>query len=85
LSPSGIDRHFPLLDGVHAIYYPVAGNGLRDAIVGALGNRPRLETMAQAARAHVLRHHTHSAIVDYMLQSAAAQLAARRELPLDPR
>ena len=79
LSPPGIDRHFPLLDRVHAIYYPAEGDGLRDAMVGALRDKPELETMARAARAHVLRHHTHSKLIEHMLQTAAAEIATRAD------
>jgi len=77
LSPPGIDRHFPLLEHVHAIYYPAEGSGLRDAIVGALCDKPLLETMGRAARAHVLRYHTHLKVVDHMLRTAATEIATR--------
>ena len=73
LSPPGIIRHFPLLDRVHAIYYRAEGDGLRDAIVGALTDKPRLEAMALAARAHVLCHHTQSRVVEHMLTVAIAE------------
>jgi len=77
LSPPGILRHFPLQDRVHAIYYAAEGSGLRDAILGALADRPRLEAMAEAARAHVLRHHTHSKAIEHMLSVALGEIEAR--------
>jgi hypothetical protein len=70
LSPPGITRYCPLQDGVHAIYYPVEGDGLRDAVVAALANKPALIKMAQAARAHTLRHHTHLKVIEHILDSA---------------
>lgn len=75
LSPPGILRHFPLLDGVHAIYYRAEGDGLREAILSALADKSRLEAMARAARAHVLRHHSHSKLVEHMLTVATGEAA----------
>jgi hypothetical protein len=77
LNLPGILRHRPLLDGVHAVYYPVEGDGLRDAIVRALADKPQLAVMAQAARAHALRYHTHSAVAAHMLDVARAALEGR--------
>src|SRR5262249_50017700 len=52
-----IERHRPLLQGMHAIYYDVDEGGLTRAVLAALADKPRLEAMARAARAHVLEHH----------------------------
>ncbi len=76
LSQPGIYRHRPLLDRVHAVYYPPEREGLRDAIVGALADKPALAAMAQAARAHVLAHHTHGRMVEYMLSAAMSEIEA---------
>jgi len=78
LSPPGILRHFPLLNGVHAIYYLAEGDGLREAILGALADKPRLEAMARAARAHALSHHTQSKVVEHMLSVAIGEAEAGR-------
>jgi len=77
LSPPGIARHCPLLDRVHALYYAPEGDGLRTAIVTALADKPALAAMAQAARALVLRHHTHARLIEHMLDAALAEVAAR--------
>jgi len=77
LSAPGVTRYFPLRDGEHAFIYPVEGNGLRDTIVGALGDKPRLARMAEAARAHALAHHTHRRGIEHMLEMALSLAAAR--------
>jgi hypothetical protein len=79
LSPPGIFRHQPLLPNIHAIYYPAEANGLRDAIVAALGDRSSLESMASAARAHVLRHHTHARVTEHILQTALGKVRHARD------
>lgn len=73
LSPPGIARYFPLREGVHAIYYPLEGDGLREAMIRALADKPALETMAQAARDHALRHHTHARGIEHMLNTALTE------------
>ena len=77
LNQPGIYRHHPLLDRQHAIYYPAEGQGLREAITAALADKPTLAVMAQAARAHALAYHTHDRMIDYMLDAAMAEIAAR--------
>jgi len=78
LSPPGIARYFPLLDGEHAFYYAVEGNGLHETIVRALADKPALEIMAQAARAHALRHHTHARAIEHILETARAAIETRQ-------
>jgi hypothetical protein len=77
LSPPTVTRYFPLQDRVHAIYYPVEGDGLRDAITDALSNKPALETMAHAARAHTIRHHTHLRVIEHILNSTRIAIEQR--------
>lgn len=62
-----IERHQPLRDGEHAIYYDVERGGLVRAASAALADKPRLQRIAEAARAHVLTHHTKAAIVRYVI------------------
>lgn len=69
----GIFRHEPLLDRVHGFFYPVEGDGLRNTLIDALSDKPRLETMATDARRHVLSHHTHSKIIAHILASSLAE------------
>jgi len=70
MNQPGMFRYRPLLEHVHAVYYPVEGNGLSDAVVKALADKPALAAMACAARAHVTRHHTHARVVEYILDTA---------------
>jgi hypothetical protein len=78
LSPPGILRYRPLEEGVHAVYYSAEGEGLRQAIVAALADKAALMAMAQAARTHTLRHHTHSKVVEHILDSSRIAIQARR-------
>lgn len=77
LSPPGIRRYQPLREGEHAFFYAPEGEGLRQTILAALADKPRLTRMAEAARAHVLRHHTHRRLVDHMLEESIAALQVR--------
>lgn len=62
-----IRRHAPLEDGVHCFYYGVEGAGLARVIVEALSDKPRLIRMAEAAREHVLRHHTVERLCEHVV------------------
>lgn len=62
-----IERHRPLQDGQHAIYYGVEPGGLSDCMKTALLDKGRLQRMAAAARAHVLAHHTPKALASYIV------------------
>jgi hypothetical protein len=62
-----IRRHAPLQDGVHCFYYAIEGDDLFQKIKAALTDKPRLTEMAQAARKHVLAHHTSERLGAYIL------------------
>jgi hypothetical protein len=67
VSQPTILRHRPLEDGVHALSYRPEAGGLGAAIVAALADKAALATMADAARAHALRFHTHLRACEYIL------------------
>lgn len=67
-----IERHCPLRQGEHALYYDIEPGGLMRAAEAALADRPRLEQMAAAAREHVLTHHTTPALVRYVVETTLA-------------
>lgn len=71
-----IERHAPLLDGIHAVYYAAEEGGLTRAIVAALADKARLTAIAEAGRAHVLQHHTQAGIVHYVIGETLAAGAA---------
>jgi hypothetical protein len=71
-----IERHAPLLDGIHALYYAAEEGGLTRAIVAALADKARLTAIAEAGRAHVLQHHTQAGIVHYVIGETLAAGAA---------
>ncbi len=73
-----LERHRPMRDGEHAVFYPVEPGGLTQAVVAALANKERLGVMAQAARAFVLANHTPSAIATYIVEEALAAAGAKR-------
>lgn len=81
ISRQTIERHQPLNDGEHAVYYDLEPGALARAVQRALENRERLLAMAQAARQHVLRYHTSAALARYVVQSALA--AAGRPSPAE--
>ena len=62
-----IQRHYPLVDQCHALYYGIEGDHLKQVIMKALADRECLITMGQAGRKHVLKHHTHEALAQYVL------------------
>ncbi|MEZ5786293.1 MAG: glycosyltransferase [Xanthobacteraceae bacterium] len=65
-----IERHEPLLQGVHAVYYDIERGALTRAVHEALAEKPRLEAMGRAAREHVLTHHTPTAIARHIVRTA---------------
>jgi hypothetical protein len=69
INPPPLLRHAPLLAGEHCLHYEIEGDGLVRAVRAALADKPRLASMAEAGRAHVLRHHTHAALCRYILAS----------------
>ena len=82
INPPGIERHRPLLDGVHALYYAVEPGGLSRTIRQALREPDRLAVMGRAGRRHVLRYHTYAALADYVLAETAAALDSDRRASL---
>jgi hypothetical protein len=74
ISSPGIERHRPLLHGIHALYYAVEPGGLARTVLGALREPQRLSAMGRAGRRHVLRHHSHAALAQYVLCETAATL-----------
>jgi len=73
-----VERHAPLIEGVHAFYYDAEEGGLTRAISRALADKPKLRIMAETAKAHVTAHHTSAAIARYAI---GATLAAHQERP----
>jgi hypothetical protein len=67
-----IQRHTPLREGEHALYYGIEGDHLQTVLREALRNKERLAEMGHAAREHMIRHHTFSALADYVVREAMA-------------
>jgi hypothetical protein len=65
-----VHRHRPLLEGIHCFHYGVETGGLVRAARAALREPERLCRMAEAGRRHVLRHHTHSRLCDYVVATS---------------
>jgi glycosyltransferase involved in cell wall biosynthesis len=72
ISRQTIERHQPLNDGEHAVYYDLEPGALARAVRRTLENRERLLAMAQAARQHVLHYHTPTALARYVVRSTLA-------------
>jgi hypothetical protein len=72
-----IERHRPLIDGIHALYYDPEPGFLTAAIEAALTDKDRLTTIARAGKAHVLAHHTVSAIARYVVETTLGAGTAR--------
>lgn len=70
MSQPTIERHRPLLQGIHAIYHDIEQGGLTRAVLAALGDRPRLEAIGRAARGHVLAHHTPTALARHIVRAS---------------
>jgi Glycosyl transferases group 1 len=77
ISQPTIERHRPLAQGIHAIYYDIEGDGLTRAVVAALADKPRLEAMSRAARAHVLAHHTPTALAHHIVRTSIDSVEPR--------
>jgi len=67
-----IERHRPLIGGIHAFYYDPEPGRLTAAIEAALADKSRLQAMASAGKAHVLAHHTPVAIARHIAETALA-------------
>jgi hypothetical protein len=76
INAPAIERHQPLRHGIHALYYPVEPGGLSRTVLCALRESGRLSVMGRAGRRHVLRHHTHAALAQYVLGETARALVA---------
>lgn len=68
LSYPTVETHAGFVDGRQALFYDPAPGGLTLAVRRALVDPDRLEVLGQAAREHVLRHHTPEAIAAYILR-----------------
>ncbi len=76
ISRQTIERHKPLVENEHCIYYDVEVGQLTETVQHSLRNRDRLLKIGAAARDHVLQHHTPCALAHHVVQatlSAAAQ------------
>lgn len=72
-----ITRHAPLEQGIHGVFYSPEDGGLTRAVECALRDRDALTRMADAARAHVMAHHTPAAIVAYVIEMTLSAASAR--------
>jgi hypothetical protein len=63
-----ITWHRPMEEGVHGFFYEPSGGNLTAVVRAALADKEKLRAMAAAGREHVLRHHTHRAICEYILR-----------------
>ena len=68
----GIERHQPLIDDEHSIYYDLEPGQLTQTVERALKDRGRLVKIAAAAREHVLQHHTPIALARYVVETTLA-------------
>jgi Glycosyl transferases group 1 len=73
-----IQRHAPLMDNEHAVFYHVEGDHLAVRVRQALQNRARLVEMGQAARRHVLKWHTYGALSRYVIEETKRTLACQK-------
>jgi len=83
ISRQTVERHEPFTDGEHAVYYDVEPGQLALAVRRALNDRGRLVTMAQAARSHMLKHHTPHALARYVVETTLAA-AGQSGLAMQP-
>ena len=72
-----IERHRPLIGGVHALYYDPEPGCLTGAIEAALADKDRLRAIARAGKAHVLTHHTITALGNYVVETTLGGAALR--------
>ena len=73
ISRQGIERHQPLIEDEHCIYYDPEPGQLTQTVERALKNRDRLLKIGEAAREHVLQHHTPSALARYVTETTLAE------------
>ena len=67
-----IERHAPLIAGVHALYYDPEPGGLTRAVETALSDRAALARIATAGQAQVMAHHTPQALARYVVDAVRA-------------
>jgi hypothetical protein len=79
LQTSPITGYAPFRDHEQTIYYQVEGDDLAGRVRQALQNRARLIEVGRAARAHVLKWHTHLALSRYVIAETQRTLSARDE------
>ncbi|MBX9773091.1 MAG: glycosyltransferase [Xanthobacteraceae bacterium] len=72
-----IERYRPLVQGVHALYYDPEPGFLTQAVEAALADKDRLRSIAREGKAHVMAHHTMTAIANYVLQTTLGASADR--------
>ena len=64
-----IERHRPLLQGEHALYYDPVPGELTRTIMAALADKNRLRAMARAGKSHVMTHHTPDALARHVIET----------------
>lgn len=69
MNQPSIERHQPLLNGIHGLYYDPEPGFLTAAIEQALADKDRLRTIARTGQAHVFAHHTIPAIAKYVVET----------------
>ncbi len=67
-----IERHRPLIDGEHALFYSGEPGTLESAVLLALADKQRLNRIAAAGRAHVMKHHTVSSLAQHIVEQGLA-------------
>lgn len=70
-----IVRHAPMRHGVHAVFYDPSGEGLKDAVIGALRDKGSLLTMASNARQLVIEHHSYNKQLDRIVEECLGSWA----------
>ncbi|XHR28869.1 MAG: glycosyltransferase [Chthoniobacteraceae bacterium] len=71
-----IQRHAPLIDGEHALYYGVEEGQLYVKLKAALADREHLREMGRRAREHVERHHTFDLLARYVIEESLKVIQA---------
>ncbi len=69
ISRQTIERHMPLIDDEHCIYYDVEAGQLARTVQHALQDRDHLITLAKAAHDYVMQHHTPRALAYHVAET----------------
>ena len=72
ISRQTIERYEPLSDNEQCFYYDVESGQLAQTVLRALNDRDHLLKMAEAAREHVMRHHTPQALARHIVSTTLA-------------